>query len=164
MAAGRAEPARTPLGFAQLLDLVEVGQGYDGWDELGDPLSAPDREGLVAMVDHDDLHFAAIIAVDRSRRIGHGYAVLQRQPGARPHLDFVSLGDGNLEAGGDGVPLARLKVEILGRDDIHPGGSRRRVARQGQSLAVRQAGETDSDGHSSSSAIRATKWRATSPL
>src|SRR5574338_544734 len=164
MAAGRAETAGAASGLAQLLDLVELGSGYGRGDDLRDPLAAPDRERLVAMVNHDDLHFSAIIAVDRARRVGHGDAMLQRQPRPRPDLDFVTVGDGDLEAGGDRMPLAGLKIEILGRDHVHPGGTRRGIARQGQAFAVGQSSQTDADGHSSSSAMRAIKWRAMSCL
>src|SRR6185369_16308068 len=107
MATGRAEPARAALGLAQLLDLIEFGLGHGRRDELGDALAAPDRERLVAMVDDDDLQFAAIIAVDGPGRVGDRDPVLQREPRSRPDLDLVALGNCDFEAGGDRVPLPR---------------------------------------------------------
>src|SRR5262249_46988566 len=105
-----------------------------------------------------------IIAVDRARCVGHADPMLQRQPRTRSHLDFITLGDGDFEAGGDRMTLPRLQVEVLGRNHVHPGRSGRSIAWQGQALAMRQAGQTDADGHSSSLDIRTIRCRAISSL
>ena len=49
------------------------------------------RERLVAEIDQDRLHLAAIVAVDRARRVEHRDAVVEREAGARPHLRLRSL-------------------------------------------------------------------------
>src|SRR6185369_5328213 len=162
MAAGRAEPARAALGLAQLLDLIELSLGHGRRNELGNALAAPDREGLVAVIDDDDLELPAIVAVDGPGRVGDRDPVLQREPRSRPDLDLEALGDRDLEARRDRVPLPGHQIEVLRRDDIHARRSGRGIARQGQALAMRQTREADSDGHSSSCAMRATRWRAMS--
>src|SRR4029079_191720 len=98
MTAGRAEAARAAHGFAQLLDLVELGERDGGWNQLGDAVATTDGEGLAAMVDHDNLQLAAIIAVDGAGRVGNGDSVLERQAGTGTNLDFIAFGDGDLEA------------------------------------------------------------------
>ena len=108
-------------------------------DELGNPLSAPDLEGLVAEIGEDDLHFAAIVAVDRSRGVEAGDPMLQREPRTGSHLELVTVRDLNGKAGCDGASLSGLQREIFSRDDVKPGGMLRRIFGQRQAFAVGQA-------------------------
>src|SRR3546814_3654311 len=62
-------------------------------DWSSDVCSSDLGEGFLAKVDQDDLHFAAIVAVDRSRRVEASDAVPDRQAGARPDLDLVAARD-----------------------------------------------------------------------
>ena len=109
MAAGRAEAARAAFRLAQLRDLVEFRERDGGRNQLGDAVAAPNGKRVGAMIDHDDLELATIIAVDRAGRVGNGDAVLQCQARARPDLDFITFRDGNLEAGRDRMPLTGLQ-------------------------------------------------------
>jgi len=53
-------------------------------DELGDPRAPDNLERLIAEIDQQHADFAAIIGIDRSRRVEHGDAVIAREPGPRP--------------------------------------------------------------------------------
>ena len=105
-------------------------------DELGDALAALHFERLVAEVGEDDLHLAAIVAVDRAGRVETGDAMLQREAGPRADLNLVAVRDLDCEASGDGVALPRLKRQVLGCDDIQPGRMFGRIVRQRQAFAV----------------------------
>ena len=118
MAAGRAEAARAAHRFAKLLDLIPFGQRHCRRYQLGDAFTAPDREGFAAMVDHDDLELAAIIAVDRAGRVRDGDAVLERQP-ERGRLDLIAFRDGDLETGGP-RDAGRVSGQVLRSDHVHP--------------------------------------------
>jgi hypothetical protein len=75
-----AEAPGSARGLAQLVDFIELGQRHCGRNELGDALAAADGEGLAAMVDEQDLQFAAIIAVDRAGGVGNADAMLEGRP------------------------------------------------------------------------------------
>ena len=120
-------------------------------------------KGSVAVVDHDDLEFAAIVGVDGAGRIGDGDAVLEREARAGADLDFIAFGDGDAQAGGDRVALAGGEVEILGRDDVHAGGVGGGVGGQGQAFPVGEASNLDAD-HARSWAMRARRARASCSL
>src|SRR3546814_2579624 len=64
--------------------------------------------------------FAAIVAVDRPRRIKAGDAMLQREPRARAHLHLVTRRNRHREARRDRVARAGAERQRLGRDDVHP--------------------------------------------
>ncbi len=55
-------------------------------DKLGDPRAAHNFERLGAKVDQEHTDLAAIIRVDRARRIQDRDTAMQRDTGARPHL------------------------------------------------------------------------------
>ncbi len=71
-------------------------------DELRDPHAARDRHRRVAEVGEQHHQLAAIVAVDRPRRVGDRQPVLERQPRARPDLKLVAVGDRHLQAGRHG--------------------------------------------------------------
>ena len=96
-------------------------------NQLRDPLAALHLERLVAEVGEDDLHLAAIVAVDRSRRVEAGDPMLQRKARAGANLDLMAVRDLDREAGRDGVPLARVQRQVLRRDDVEPGGMLGRI-------------------------------------
>ena len=58
--------------------------------QLGDPLSPPHLERLRAEIGEDDLHFAAIIMIDRARCVQTSNPVLERKARARAHLDLIA--------------------------------------------------------------------------
>ena len=55
--------------------------------------------GCAAEIDEQHLDLAAIVAVDRARRIEHGDAVLRGEPRARTHLRLEAVGQCHREAG-----------------------------------------------------------------
>jgi hypothetical protein len=55
-------------------------------DELGDTLSARDRESSITEVDEEHLHLTPVVAIKGSRAVEHRYTMVQRQTGARSHL------------------------------------------------------------------------------
>ena len=59
-------------------------------DKLGDAVAAPDDEGLIAEIDHDDLHLAAIVGIDRAGAVQKRHAGFERETGAGPKLALVS--------------------------------------------------------------------------
>src|SRR5687768_6536773 len=59
-------------------------------DKLGNAVAAPDDEGLIAEIDHDDLHLAAIIGIDGSGAVQKRHAGFERKTGAGPKLALVS--------------------------------------------------------------------------
>ena len=67
---------------------------------LRDAVAAADLERRVAVIDEDHLDLAAIVGIDRARRIEHRHAVLGREPRTRPDLRLVALGQRDGEAGG----------------------------------------------------------------
>ena len=139
------KPPAPRLVSLKLGDLAESRLEHRRRHQLRDPLAAADLERLAAEVGEDHLHLAAIIVVDRSRRVEAGDAVLERKARARTHLDFIALGNGDREAGRDRVALAGSKRHVLGGDDIEPGGAVGRVGWRRQTFAVRQPLQLDID-------------------
>ncbi len=131
--------------FTERPDFAETGLQHRRGNELRDPIAAPHFERLRAKVSEDHHHLAAIVAVDRSRCVEAGDAMLEREAGTGPHLHFIAMRDCQGEAGGDGVPLARRQGDVLGRHDIQPGCMVARPHRQRQTFAVSQALKFDLD-------------------
>lgn len=59
----RAETALSALGLGQFGDLLDLHVQHRRDDHLGDAHAALDDEILLAVVDHDDLHFALLTSV-----------------------------------------------------------------------------------------------------
>ena len=57
----RAEAARASCGIIQIIDLGQICQLYRRYHNLGNPVAAFDDEIILAMVDQNDLQFAAIV-------------------------------------------------------------------------------------------------------
>ena len=104
--------------------------------KLGDAHAARYRERLVAVIDQQHVHLAAIVGVDRAGRVEAGDAVPERQAGARPHLAFegrTGFRTRNRSAQARGRP-ARLSVarrrarRLAGRDRRHRRTGRREAA------------------------------------
>lgn len=84
------EAARAASTLRQLAHLPKL-HGLDFLhQQLCDAIAPVNLERVGTEIDHDDLQFAAIVAVDRSRRIGERDAVLEREAGARTQLHFVA--------------------------------------------------------------------------
>src|SRR5436305_1958282 len=86
----RRDPPGPPHGLVEAADFLERRVLHRCRHELGNPVSARDREGRVAEIGEDHLHLAAIVAVDRARRVEAGDAVLEREARARADLDLIA--------------------------------------------------------------------------
>ena len=73
--------------------------------------------------------------------------MLEGKARARPDLDFIAVGNRDLEARRDGMALAGHQVEILGRDHVHASCPLGGILWKGQSLAMGQAGQANLNGH-----------------
>ena len=80
-------------------------------DELRDPIARPDRARLVAQVDEHELDLAAVVRVDRSRRIEQRDAVAQRESAARPHLRLEARGSAIAKPVGTSARSSGASVE-----------------------------------------------------
>jgi len=108
----------------------ELGAQHRCRHQLGNAVAAADRERFSAEVDEDDLHFAAIVAVDGPWRVEAGDAMLDGEARARPYLNLIAVRNFDCEAGRNGVPLAWPEVEVLGRPDVQTGRGFAGILRQ----------------------------------
>src|SRR3546814_13503978 len=83
----RAKSTYATHCFVQFLNLGEAGALDGCGDDLRYAVAAFDGERFVSMIDHDDLEFTAIIAVDGDGRIRYADAVLTRQDGPGELID-----------------------------------------------------------------------------
>src|SRR6187399_740160 len=111
--AGGSEPAGAPCRPVELRNFPPDRPGMPRHHQLCNSHAAADAERLVAEIHKDYAHFAAIIGVDGTRRIGHGDAVLGGQPGARANLALEAHREGNRNAGRHDPPLHRLELDVL---------------------------------------------------
>ncbi len=70
---------RPRLGLREAFRLFENDAHHRSYDELGDPHAARDDKGLCPMVHQHDPDLAAIVRIDRARRVQDGDPVLQRK-------------------------------------------------------------------------------------
>src|SRR3546814_19727598 len=75
----RAKSTYATHCFVQFLNLGEAGALDGCGDDLRYAVAAFDGERFVSMIDHDDLEFTAIIAVDGAGRIRYADAVLRSE-------------------------------------------------------------------------------------
>ena len=122
-----------------------------GEDDLRDAHAARHREILVAEIDQQHLDLAAIVAVDRARRVEAGDAVLEGEAGARPHLALEAFRDFHDQAGRHQRALARQEQQrpVLrhGGAQVHAGRAGGLIGRQGEAVAMRQPDEADGSGN-----------------
>ena len=105
----RAESALCPLGLGKRVDQAQLGL-HDGCDDyLGDPHAALQAESFFPSIEENDLDLAAIIAVDRSRRIEHGHAMFRGQSRTRANLRLVASRQFDAKAGRNQKAVARLQ-------------------------------------------------------
>lgn len=112
-----SEPAVTPFGLVQFVDLDEANL-LDRLDhELCDPLPSLDHESLGGVgVDQQHLQLAAIVGIDQSRGVQAGHSVLEGKPAARLHEPGITAGYRNRDTGRDqGTTAAGRKSSRLRR-------------------------------------------------
>src|SRR5215475_6474229 len=87
----RARRTKTPNSaccFIKTCDFPDRGLQGSHQHQLCDARAAFDRERVWAEIRKDYMNFAAVIGIDRARRIEHRDAVVQGEPGAWPDLSF----------------------------------------------------------------------------
>ena len=114
MPAGGPEPAISPGGPGQNVDLAELGALDSLDDQLGDPVPAlePDRDGGVG-VQQRDPYLATVPGIDRSGGIHDRHPVFRGQTGPRVHERRVAVRQGDGHPGGHHGPLADVGASVL---------------------------------------------------
>src|SRR5258708_11614090 len=82
----RSKAAGAPCCLAEFTDLAPDGPGVPFHDKLSNSHAARDLHGVVAQIDQNHAHFAAIVGIYRARRVGDRDAVPRCETRARPHL------------------------------------------------------------------------------
>jgi hypothetical protein len=149
-AARRTEAAIAALSVIEHLRFHERHRRDRRHHQLGDPVAAPDGERLGPVVDEDHPHLAAIIGIDRTRRVEHRHPVVERQSRARPHLPLVAGRQGEREPAGDRRPLAGPQHDRFARakrgEQVRARRARRLRLGRGEAPSVFQPPEADGDG------------------
>ena len=88
------------------------------------------------MIDENHAHLPAVIAIDRSRRIEHRDAVIERKTGTGSHLRFEALGNLHDEACRYERPSPRRqqkgRIGRKGGDEVESRRAKALIGRQGQ--------------------------------
>src|SRR5680860_764603 len=172
---GGAEAALAATCVAQLIGIDDLDTGHRRDDGLGDAVAAPDREALIAEIDQEHFHLAAIVGIDGAGAVQHGDAMLEREARARAHLRLVAVRQFEDEAGRHQHAVAGIKGEraVLGHgsDQVEARRMRRLIGGQRQAFAVRQTHDPNLHAHSAAersddsvSAARARRRAAISSL
>ena len=128
-----------------------------------------DLEDAVAEIDQDHLDLAAIVRVDRARRVEHRDAVPQREAGARPDLALVAGRELQREAGRDQALGPAAQAGSALRRGSRPGGRGRRrrrlhsAAAAGRPCGRRRTPTASSPSAASDHASRAARRAAAPP-
>lgn len=137
---GRTEAACTAHGFGHVADLGDAHLRYRRDYHLGNPHSATNDEVLLAEIDQQHLHLAAIVAVDRAGRIEAGNAVLEGEAGAWADLRLEARRHLEDESGRHQRPFSPRKRHGLGvghrRTKIHASRTGGFIGGQVQSIAI----------------------------
>src|SRR5436305_5513215 len=134
---------------------------------LRDLHAARNAKRRFAEVNDDRRDFAAVVAVDRARRVEQRDAVMQRQPGARANLRFVAFRQRNDDTGRHRQARAgfQFDIPIHCGQQIHPRGTRGSIARQRQVASACEV--LNGKLHAAfpkAVTMRAVSWRPTSAL
>src|SRR6267142_884665 len=84
--------------LAQLLDFVPRDAHDRRDDELCDAHAAADGKRFATEIDQRHANLAAIVGVDRRRRVRQADAVLHGEPRPRPHLTLEAVRNRHLES------------------------------------------------------------------
>jgi hypothetical protein len=98
------------------------GHPFDSCDDhLGDAHAPRYPERFRAKIHQRHHQLAAVVAVNRGRRIRQRDAVPKRQAGARSKLAFVPVRNRDTEAGSEKLSLEGGQLTVLGAGQIVPG-------------------------------------------
>ena len=144
---GRAETSGTAHGLGHFADFGHAHLRHRRNHHLGNPHAAGDDEIVLAEIDQQHLHFAAIVAVDRAGRIEAGDTVLEGKSGAWADLRLEARRYFEDEAGRHQRPFSWSKRQWLcvrhGGTKIHAGSTSGFIGGQVQSIAIFQADEIE---------------------
>src|SRR4029079_15957890 len=149
--AGVAEAAGAPHALGERARLLQFDLDDRRDHQLGDAFARLHDEQFAAQVREQNLHLAAVVAVDGAWGVGQRDAVLARQARARAHLPLESRRDLERQPGrdGDAAPRRDLDRFVRRRREVQPrrpGGHVARRLRPGAQLLKADPGS----GHSRS--------------
>src|SRR5579872_88484 len=150
--AGRTKPAGGADGDRQFVHDVELGAFGRAHDHLGNAVPAGNHKRLFAQVDQQNAYRAAIVGVDRPRRVETRDAVFYRKTAPWAYLCFVAVWERHAKAGGHELARSWLERQrsIERSVEITTGAALGHVRGHRQAPALRQYFDIDSDarGHS----------------
>src|SRR6516165_10087918 len=133
----RARRTKTPNSaccFIKTCDFADRGLQGCYQHQLCNARAALHRERVMAEIRKDYMNFAAVIGVDRARRIEHRDAVVQCEPRPRPDLALNPCGQREGEPGRDrGAPTRRDEDGRTGGhrgEEVEPGRVRAVIGRE----------------------------------
>lgn len=110
----------------------EVALLMTGNDHLCDALAIVDDKIFGREVDEYDAHLSAVVGINGSRSVQHRQSVLQGQSAARTDLCLVTLGQCDVQAGGNQTALQGMQRDgrIQIGTQVHAGTLRRGICGQ----------------------------------
>src|ERR1700722_2699574 len=133
-APGRTEAAAAAIGRGEGHGGNEFRADHRRNHHLSDTLAAPDLERRVAVIDQQHADLAAIIRVNRARRVQHGDAVLCGEAGTRTDLRLIPGRQRDRQRRGHQRVASRQQNErhILRNrgEQVEPGGVGALIGRQ----------------------------------
>ena len=140
------EPSCAAVGLVERVGLFKHRLKSRRDNHLGDAVAAIDDEILRAVIDQNHFQLAAVIGVDRARRVDAGYAEFRRKPRARAHLRLPARRQRNRHAGRHHRPFAgfehhwrtrrRRRAHIAARRQRGFIGRRRQIGAMGEALKL----------------------------
>jgi hypothetical protein len=155
--AGGSEPAIASNRVGKRLDGEELRRHERYDDELGDTLTALDRDRIVAVVDQDDLQFAAIARVQNAGSVDDADTITSGETAPRGDKTHVALGQGHGDSRRHERTLSGTEHEVIPRPQVDAGVSR--VRRSGK----RKTGIQPLERYLHSRTIVATLQKASNP-
>src|SRR5260370_21611645 len=111
--ARRSEAAGTPRRLVELADLAPDRPRVPCHNQLCNSHAARDLERLLAQIDQNHAHFAAILGIDSARPIGHRHAVPRCETRTRPYLGLEAYRQGNRDPGRNDLALQWPQLDLL---------------------------------------------------
>ena len=139
---GVTESARTPPSTApaftvgKAFRLLPGSKGYRGYNKLCNAVTGMDSIRFTGKVNEQDLNFAAIITVNRSRRIKNRHPVFECKTTSRPNLHLKTCGNIKKKTRWNELPFIRSNNNIMFKKstNIGPGSTCSLIDRQGSPL------------------------------
>jgi hypothetical protein len=111
-----------PLGTWQSLDFQEDRHYHTLYHELGDSVATLNaNRAFTISVQQDHLDLATVPGINGAGRVDDRYSMLGRQAGSRVHEGGIPIRQRDRYTGADNGPLAGLKLEVGGREQVTSG-------------------------------------------